>query len=107
MVENHTLQKAVQNATELVSLLEKSKHLLYELSGGVQNGTRPLKNEPPPILTPKEKEIWTLFGENLNVKQIAEKLSIANKTVTVHRDRIRKKLGLQSAKEFYELVRKV
>lgn len=51
--------------------------------------------------TDKEAEIYGLFLGGLDLDQISKKLDISIKTSTTHRDRIRKKMGLKGAKEFY------
>ena len=105
--EEPSIPNILAQARELVSLLNEARKIVASLSGGLTNGEKPSVpqgKEIPPTLSPKEKEIWELFRDRLNVKQISEKLGIAEKTVEVHRDHIRKKLNLKSAKEFYDLV---
>lgn len=56
-------------------------------------------------LTAKEIDIHGLFKTGLDIEQISDQLKISPKTVTVHRDRIRKKMGLKSAKDFYRTLK--
>jgi len=56
-------------------------------------------------LTVKEQEIYEYFVAGLNLDEISKKLGISIKTSTTHRDRIRKKMGFKSAKEFYTFLR--
>ena len=44
-------------------------------------------------LTPREKQILCWIGEDLNTRQIAEKLKLSQKTVEFHRHALRTKLG--------------
>src|SRR5690348_2962268 len=44
-------------------------------------------------LTPREKQILCWIGEDLNTRQIAEKLKVSRKTVEFHRHALRTKLG--------------
>ena len=57
---------------------------------------------PPPraseaaALTQRERDVLQLLRSSLASKEIARRLSISEKTVDVHKHRIRRKLGLQS-----------
>ena len=46
------------------------------------------------ILTPREKEIFTLLIDNYNTKDIANKLNISEKTVRNHISNVMQKLGV-------------
>jgi len=46
------------------------------------------------ILTPREKEIFTLLIDNYNTKEIARKLKISEKTVRNHISNVMQKLGV-------------
>jgi len=46
------------------------------------------------ILTPREKEIFTLLIENYNTKDIAKRLKISEKTVRNHISNVMQKLGV-------------
>lgn len=46
------------------------------------------------ILTPREKEIFTLLIDNYNTKDIAEELGISEKTVRNHISNVMQKLGV-------------
>lgn len=46
------------------------------------------------ILTPREKEIFTLLIDNYNTKDIAEELNISEKTVRNHISNVMQKLGV-------------
>ncbi len=46
------------------------------------------------ILTPREKEIFTLLIDNYNTKDIAQTLGISEKTVRNHISNVMQKLGV-------------
>ena len=50
-------------------------------------------------LTPRELEIFTLFGQGLTTRQVAEKLGISVYTVQTHRNHLKKKLGAVNCTE--------
>lgn len=55
-------------------------------------------------LTPREHEVFTLIGEGLGTRSIADRLRISGKTVESHRINIRRKLGLASSEELLRLA---
>ena len=58
------------------------------------------------ILTPREKEIFTLLIDNYNTKDIAEKLSISEKTVRNHISNVMQKLDVTGrASAVVELIK--
>ena len=50
-------------------------------------------------LSPREREVLQLLAEGLNTKEAAARLGIQPKTVAVHRHRIMRKLGVDTAAE--------
>ena len=56
-------------------------------------------NSPVEKLTDREFDVYRLIGEGKSTKEIAEQLHISAKTVAVHREHIKKKLGVASATE--------
>ncbi|MCX6864748.1 MAG: response regulator transcription factor [Verrucomicrobia bacterium] len=61
---------------------------------------------PLEILSDREFEVFRLFGEGRTAKEIAAQLSISPKTVAVHRDHIKEKIGfVTSAEMIREAVR--
>ena len=48
-------------------------------------------------LTDREFQVFQMIGEGLETREIAEKLHLSIKTVETHRERIKKKLNLDSA----------
>ena len=45
-------------------------------------------------LSPRELQVFEMLGRGLDIKEIAEQLSLDHKTVELYRQRIRVKLGL-------------
>jgi len=56
---------------------------------------------PSPLqtLTNRELEIFTLIGQGIGPREIAERLTLSVKTVEAHREHIKQKLTLKSANE--------
>ncbi len=58
------------------------------------------------ILTPREKEIFSLLIENYTTKEIASKLKISEKTVRNHISNVMQKLGVNGrASAVVELIK--
>jgi LuxR family transcriptional regulator of spore coat protein len=58
------------------------------------------------ILTPREKEIFTLLIDNYNTKSIAKKLNISEKTVRNHISNVMQKLDVTGrASAVVELIK--
>ena len=58
------------------------------------------------ILTPREKEIFTLLIDNYNTKDIAKKLKISEKTVRNHISNVMQKLDVTGrASAVVELIK--
>lgn len=70
--------------------------LLSRLTAGVrrQGATPGLES-----LATRELQIFTLIGEGLTAREIAESLKISPKTVQTHREHIKEKLGLKTSSE--------
>jgi two-component system response regulator DctR len=58
-------------------------------------------------LTPREREVMTLFLDGKLNKQIADQLDISMKTVEVHRARVLEKMGVKSAVELANLLKEL
>jgi DNA-binding NarL/FixJ family response regulator len=56
-------------------------------------------NSPIEKLTDREFEVFHLIGQGLDSRTIAERLFLSNKTVDVHRAKIKQKLSLKSSAE--------
>lgn len=72
-------------------------------------GTRPRgSNSPLEKLSDREFEVFRLFGEGKTAKEIAAQINLSPKTVSVHRDHIKEKMGfVTSAEMIREAVRYV
>ena len=55
-----------------------------------------MASDPLSALTPRERAVLAELAEGLTNRQIARRLFIAEKTVSVHMSRILAKLGLQT-----------
>jgi len=58
-------------------------------------------------LTPREREVLTQVVAGLPNKQIARNLGRAEKTVKIHRKRVRTKLGVRTVADLVRMVEKV
>lgn len=64
------------------------------------SGLKPGASKAPiEKLTDREFEIYQLIGKGKSTKEIAEQLRISPKTVAVHREHMKEKLGVNSAAE--------
>jgi two-component system nitrate/nitrite response regulator NarL len=81
-IEQHLLQRALDHAT------------------GHENGNGPLAR-----LTPRERAIVQMVGDNLRTRAIAEQLGISEGTVKVHLHNAYEKLGLSSRVEIVLMMR--
>lgn len=86
----HKAEIIADNGRDIVALL--SKHL-NDSSGVVLSLDK---------LSKREIEIFEALGEEMTVRQIADKFKLSVKTINSNRDRIRKKLGVDNG---YELKR--
>lgn len=68
---------------------------------GAFASARPRGSAASPLekLSDREFEIFRLFGEGQTAKEIAQKLNLSPKTVSVHRDHIKEKMGYQTSAE--------
>jgi DNA-binding NarL/FixJ family response regulator len=63
-------------------------------------GTRPRGSSSPlEKLSDREFEVFRLFGEGKTAKEIAARINLSPKTVSVHRDHIKEKLGFTTSAE--------
>jgi DNA-binding NarL/FixJ family response regulator len=62
---------------------------------------RPRGSEHSPLekLSDREFEVFRLFGQGRTAKEIAARLNLSPKTVAVHRDHIKEKMGYQTSAE--------
>lgn len=72
-----------------------SSKLLGKLAGNAAGGTA----SPIERLSDREFQVFTLIGQGIGPRAIAEKLGLSVKTVEAHRENIKAKLGLGSGNE--------
>ena len=68
--------------------------LLGMTQGSVTDDDSPLTN-----LSDRELEVFWLIGEGVGTSDIATRLHLSVKTIETHRDKLKKKLGIESASE--------
>jgi DNA-binding NarL/FixJ family response regulator len=79
-----------------VYVSEKMTALIIELFSGKSRGTA---KSPISQLSDREFDVYQLIGRGQSTKEVADQLHLSEKTVAVHREHIKKKLGLKSAGE--------
>lgn len=80
---------------------QTSARIVEAFSGKSRTGSSPISQ-----LSDREFEVYQLMGKGKATKEIAAHLHLSEKTVAVHREHIKKKLGLQSASELtYHAIR--
>jgi DNA-binding NarL/FixJ family response regulator len=65
----------------------------------VRGGKPETHTTPVEQLTDRELEVFELIGEGLNTAEIATRLCLSPKTVDAHRQKIKRRLDLQSSGE--------
>lgn len=63
----------------------------------MRTGGRRYEECPEDLLSNRELEVFELLGQGLSSRQIAEQLCLSHKTVDSHRERIKKKLGVENS----------
>ena len=61
---------------------------------------------PPPLLTPRQREILQLLAEGNSAKHVAEKLAISPRTVEFHKYQMMERHGLRSGAELIHFAMK-
>jgi len=83
---------------ELYQSEEMSRRAMATLVGRKkETGGSPLED-----LSDRELEVFTLIGEGLTTRQIAEKLHLSVKTIETHRAHIKEKLNLKNSTELVQ-----
>jgi DNA-binding NarL/FixJ family response regulator len=78
-----------------ISVSERvSSRILDRVAGATRGSSSPLEQ-----LTDRELEVFRLLGEGRTTKEAASLLNLSPKTVAVHRDNIKTKLGITSSVE--------
>lgn len=69
------------------------------------SGDRPAPGaSPADHLSDRELELFQLTGQGLQIPEIAERMGISPRTVEVHRSHIKKKLGLRTSTEIFQVA---
>jgi DNA-binding NarL/FixJ family response regulator len=77
-----------------------SDNMSSTLLGRLTHHRQPaVQGMPLSTLSDRELEIFQMIGLGLSVKEIAQHLFLSSKTVEVHREHIKEKLGLRSSAE--------
>lgn len=69
--------------------------ILHQFSGASSRTS----SSPVEKLTDREFDVYQLIGKGRSTKQIADQLHISPKTVAIHREHIKEKLGIDNATE--------
>jgi DNA-binding NarL/FixJ family response regulator len=101
------VMKESDNATMLAAarlVLAGGRYLSPKLASrvlGAFAAPRPRGSTQSPLekLSDREFEVYRLFGEGKTAKEIAAQLNLSPKTVSVHRDHIKEKLGFATSAE--------
>jgi len=73
-----------------------------QLIGRLADANKGTVVTPADILADRELQVFELTGHGLSIRQIGERLHIAQKTVETYRARIREKLNLKDANELLQ-----
>ena len=74
-----------------------SPRMLQWFTGSALTHETGEKRHPLGSLSPRELQVFEMLGRGLDIKEIATQLSIDHKTVELYRQRIKVKLGVDSA----------
>jgi DNA-binding NarL/FixJ family response regulator len=76
-----------------------SERMNAAVLGRLAQGRAKVSETPLAVLSDRELEVFQMIGQGLSVKEIAAHLFLSAKTVEVHREHIKEKLGLKSSAE--------
>jgi DNA-binding NarL/FixJ family response regulator len=76
-----------------------SERMNATLLGRIAQGRERGASSPLASLSDRELEVFQMIGQGLSMKEIAAHLFLSAKTVEVHREHIKEKLGLKSSAE--------
>lgn len=79
-----------------------SEKMVPEVLSRITGHSKGDAKSPLEVLSNREIEVFQMIGEGMQTRQIAEKLGLSPKTVQVHREHIKKKLGLGNAVELHQ-----
>lgn len=86
---------AVKHISQDKALIEKAIYLIFLIKRQEPNLDR---------LTPRENEIFRLVGLGFSSREISDLITISEATVSTHRKKIIKKLGLSGAGQLQKLA---
>jgi len=79
---------------------EMTRNAVEQLGGG----GRPQGSSPVEALSNRELELFQLTGRGKEISEIAEIMNISPRTVEVHRSHIKKKLGLRTSTDIFQMA---
>lgn len=97
-------EKAIDDVVDAIRcVLDGNVYLSDRMSSRilrrVRDGEPELASSPVDRLTDRELEVFELIGDGLGTADIAERLCLSPKTVDAHRQKIKRKLDLDSTSE--------
>jgi len=90
------LRKAIDSITPELTPeeLDRTKGKILSLVVALEGGSSVSADSAHVILSPREREVMNMMLEGKRLKEIAAILDISVKTVTTHRARLMRKLGV-------------
>jgi DNA-binding NarL/FixJ family response regulator len=101
VMKSHATEKVMEAMRRILAGgLWLSEEMNSALLGRLANRRQPSPQDMPlSSLSDRELEIFQMIGRGLSVKEIAQQLFLSSKTVEVHREHIKEKLGFRSSAE--------
>jgi DNA-binding NarL/FixJ family response regulator len=101
VMKSHATEKVMEAMRRvLAGGLWLSEHMSSALLGRLSHHRKPnVQGMPLSTLSDRELEVFQMIGRGLSVKEIAQQLFLSSKTVEVHREHIKEKLGMRSSAE--------
>lgn len=76
-----------------------ARRILNQLLESIAHAVHPLIPSPPDVLSGREMELFEMMGQGLDLKAIAKKMGVTEKTAASYRTRVKEKLNLCSTLE--------
>jgi len=101
VMKSHATEKVMEAIRRvLAGGLWLSDDMSSALLGRLAHHRQPVTpGMPLANLSDRELEIFQMIGRGLSIKEIAQQLFLSSKTVEVHREHVKEKLGLHSSAE--------
>jgi DNA-binding NarL/FixJ family response regulator len=80
------------------------KAILIGNRGCTPSATRAIETTSPPVLTQRECEVLALLAGGCRMKEVGYRLGISYRTVTFHKYRAMRKMGVQSDADLMRFV---